>query len=110
MSVLKGRNKFCYGATEDSYVPPEQSVKKKRKTPLDSFKFRIPDILRRKAKIPLQEVPLRFRETPEDLVELASNVINREATPTQFTWDNLRIRHWIKDLGFPQYMVSIQNT
>ncbi|KAL5275938.1 SAMD15 family protein [Megaselia abdita] len=101
-------NKFCYGVTEDKYVSPEKIDVGKRKTPLDSFKFRIPEVLRGKPNIPLKEVPLRFRETPDDLIELASAVVNKESIPNQFSWDNLRIRHWIKDLGFPQYMQTFR--
>lgn len=112
MSLLKGRNKFYYGVTEDSYVSPEKEKisLRKRKTPLDTFKFTIPDILRANTKIPSNLVPLRFRTSPEDLVELASKVVNKEYIPNPFSWDNLRIRHWIKDLGFPHYMVSIHYT
>lgn len=107
MSTLKGRHKFFYGITEDNYVPPEaEKQKRRRRTSIDSFKFRIPELLRGRPKIPLKEVPLRFHTSPDTLVELASEVVNKEPLPTPFQLNNLRIRHWIKDLGFPHYMVS----
>lgn len=106
MSLLTKQNKFFYGATDHKYVPPEPEKVRKRKSSLDSYKFKVPDVLRGRTKVPLREVPLRFRTSPDDLVELAAKVVDKEPTPAQFEWDNLRIRHWIKDLGFPQYMVS----
>lgn len=100
---------YLYGIADTKFRVKKVVIKKKKpESGIAATKFRRNDFLLGCPKYNKDDVPIQFRTSPESLVELCVNVVDKLPLPSVFEWDDMDIRRWINSYGYPQYMVGFQ--
>ncbi|EDV33261.1 uncharacterized protein Dana_GF23547, isoform A [Drosophila ananassae] len=96
---------YLYGIADTKFRVKKVVIKKKKpESGIAATKFRRNDFLLGCPKYNKDDVPIQFRTSPESLVELCVNVVDKLPLPSVFEWDDMDIRRWINSYGYPQYM------